>query len=71
MNSYSADVLVPVFTFLVMMTSLCPTFGGSNPGMRAELTHTVKEELSLICGYETMSRPSAFASVAVRCIPVY
>ncbi|TXG66683.1 hypothetical protein EZV62_007958 [Acer yangbiense] len=44
--------------------SLCPTFGGSNPGMRAELIHSLKEELSLIYGYTFMTHPSAFASVS-------
>ncbi|KAK1404861.1 hypothetical protein POM88_004466 [Heracleum sosnowskyi] len=29
--------------------SLNPTFGGSNPGARAEIVHSVREELSLIC----------------------
>ncbi|KAL3508789.1 hypothetical protein ACH5RR_028190 [Cinchona calisaya] len=45
--------------------SLCPTFGGSNPGLRAELTHSLKEELSLICGCALVARPSAFASVSL------
>ncbi|KAI9185754.1 hypothetical protein LWI28_010382 [Acer negundo] len=44
--------------------SLCPTLGGSNPGMRAELIHSLKEELSLIYGYTFMTHPSAFASVS-------
>ncbi|KAK2638690.1 hypothetical protein Ddye_026485 [Dipteronia dyeriana] len=44
--------------------SLCPTFGGSNPGMRAELIHSLKEELSLIYGYTFMTHPSAFASIS-------
>ncbi|KAE9585124.1 hypothetical protein Lalb_Chr25g0285681 [Lupinus albus] len=45
--------------------SLCPTFGGSNPGLRTELIHSVKEKLSLICGCAFMSHPSAFASVSL------
>ncbi|XP_044463521.1 uncharacterized protein LOC123194394 [Mangifera indica] len=45
--------------------SLCPTFGGSNPGLRAELIHSLKEELSLIYGYTSMTYPSAFASVSI------
>ncbi|XP_027062129.1 uncharacterized protein [Coffea arabica] len=45
--------------------SLCPTFGGSNPGLRAEFTHSLKEELSLICGCALVDRPSAFASVSL------
>ncbi|KAL3503081.1 hypothetical protein ACH5RR_037530 [Cinchona calisaya] len=45
--------------------SLCPTFGGSNPGLQAELAHSLKEELSLICGCALLVRPSAFASVSL------
>ncbi|GFP78681.1 hypothetical protein PHJA_000011700 [Phtheirospermum japonicum] len=45
--------------------SLCPTFGGSCPGLRMELTHSLKEELNLICGCSLVTHPSAFASVAV------
>ncbi|OMO74734.1 hypothetical protein CCACVL1_16493 [Corchorus capsularis] len=44
--------------------SLCPTFGGSNPGLRAEAIHTVKENLNLICGCALVAHPSAFASVS-------
>ncbi|KAK2993425.1 hypothetical protein RJ640_004299 [Escallonia rubra] len=45
--------------------SLYPTYGGGNPGLRAELIHSVKEELSLICGCALMTHPSAFASVSL------
>ncbi|CAB4277288.1 unnamed protein product [Prunus armeniaca] len=45
--------------------SLCPTFGGSNPGLRAELIHSVKEELNLICGCAFTPHPSVFASISV------
>ncbi|KAF7836624.1 epstein-barr nuclear antigen [Senna tora] len=45
--------------------SVCPTFGGSNPGWRAELIHSVKEQLSLICGCAFMTYPSAFASISI------
>ncbi|ESW21539.1 hypothetical protein PHAVU_005G079200 [Phaseolus vulgaris] len=45
--------------------SLCPTLGGSNPGLRAELIHSVKEKLNLICGCAFMTYPSAFASVSI------
>ncbi|CAL5390988.1 unnamed protein product [Camellia sinensis] len=45
--------------------SVCPTFGGSNPGLQAELIHSVNEELSLICGCAFMSHPSAFASLSL------
>lgn len=49
------------------MVSVCPTFGGNNPGLRAELIHSVKEQLSLICGCALTTYPSAFASVSVSC----
>ncbi|KAI5411567.1 uncharacterized protein LOC127086155 [Lathyrus oleraceus] len=45
--------------------SVCPTFGGSNPGVRTELIHLVKEQLSLICGCALTTYPSAFASVSI------
>ncbi|GMY33559.1 epstein-barr nuclear antigen [Fagus crenata] len=45
--------------------SLCPTFGGSNPGLRAELIHSVKEQLSLILGCAFVTHPSAFASISL------
>ncbi|CAA0808720.1 Unknown protein [Striga hermonthica] len=45
--------------------SLCPTFGGSCPGLRMELTHSLKEEVNLICGCAFVTHPSAFASVSV------
>ncbi|KAL7186168.1 hypothetical protein ACSBR2_028006 [Camellia fascicularis] len=45
--------------------SVCPTYGGSNPGLQAELIHSVNEELNLICGCAFMAHPSAFASLSV------
>lgn len=45
--------------------SLSPTFGGSDPGLKAELIHSVKEQLSLIYGCSYSTYPSAFASVSV------
>ncbi|KAG8364835.1 hypothetical protein BUALT_Bualt18G0039900 [Buddleja alternifolia] len=45
--------------------SFCPTFGGSSPGLRMELTHSLKEELNLICGCALVTHPSAFASISV------
>ncbi|XP_057958274.1 uncharacterized protein LOC131151093 [Malania oleifera] len=45
--------------------SVSPTFGGSSPGLRAELIHSVKEQLSLICGCALMAYPSAFASISI------
>lgn len=47
------------------MVSLNPTFGGSNPGLRAELIHSVKENLNLICGYSLATHPSTYASISV------
>lgn len=47
------------------LVSVCPTFGGSNPGLRAELIHSVNEDLSLICGCAYTIHPSAFASISV------
>ncbi|WCJ32318.1 hypothetical protein M5689_013751 [Euphorbia peplus] len=44
--------------------SLCPTFGGSNPGTRAELIHSVNEQLNLICGCAFTAQPSVFASLS-------
>ncbi|XP_071730092.1 uncharacterized protein [Rutidosis leptorrhynchoides] len=45
--------------------SLHPTIGGSNPGVKAEVVHSVKEDLNLIGGCSFTSHPSAFASVSV------
>ncbi|KAK4744512.1 hypothetical protein SAY87_010824 [Trapa incisa] len=48
-----------------LQLSVCPTFGGSTPGVHAELIHYIKEDLNLICGCAFMAHPSAFASVAI------
>lgn len=45
--------------------SLSPTIGGSNPGLRAELIHSLKEEVSVICGCALATHPSAFASISL------
>ncbi|CAL0303726.1 unnamed protein product [Lupinus luteus] len=45
--------------------SVCPTFGGSNPGLRAELIHSAKEKLNLSCGCALTAYPSAFASISI------
>lgn len=45
--------------------SVNPTFGGINPGLRAEFIHAAKEQLSLICGCSFMGHPAAFASISV------
>ncbi|KAK9109643.1 hypothetical protein Sjap_017703 [Stephania japonica] len=53
------------------MVSICPTFGGSDPGFRAEVIHSMNEKLSLICGCSCTSHPSAFESVFVVYGDVY
>lgn len=50
---------------LFFFFSLCPTFGGSCPGVRMEATHSVKEALNLSCGCALATHPSAFASISV------
>ncbi|XP_010542325.1 PREDICTED: uncharacterized protein LOC104815577 [Tarenaya hassleriana] len=44
--------------------SVCPTFGGSNPGTKAEVVHSVSDDLNLICGCTFTAHPSAFASIS-------
>ena len=63
-HMFSPDSLFLLFYNLV---SVCPSFGGSNPGLRAEIIRSVKEKLSLICGCAFTMHPSAFASVSVSC----
>ncbi|RVW42857.1 hypothetical protein CK203_083023 [Vitis vinifera] len=38
--------------------SVCPTFGGTNPGLRAELIHSVNEDLRIF-GFLIVSYPTA------------
>ncbi|KAF5814736.1 hypothetical protein HanRHA438_Chr03g0126381 [Helianthus annuus] len=45
--------------------SLHPTFGGNNPGLKAEIVQSVNEEMNLIGGCSLTSHPSAFASVSL------
>ncbi|KAI3497180.1 hypothetical protein L1887_39606 [Cichorium endivia] len=45
--------------------SLHPTIGGTNPGVKAEVVHSVNEDLNLIGGCSLASHPSAFASLSV------
>ncbi|PIN06305.1 hypothetical protein CDL12_21145 [Handroanthus impetiginosus] len=40
--------------------SLCPTFGGSCPGLWMELTHSIKNELNLTCGGALTSYDTSF-----------
>ena len=52
------------------MNSVCPTFGGSRPGVSTELVHSVSEEASVACGYSHTASPSAYASVSVSSFAV-
>ncbi|KMT13258.1 hypothetical protein BVRB_4g085200 [Beta vulgaris subsp. vulgaris] len=45
--------------------SLSPTFGGNDPGLRAELVHSVKDKLNLIYGCSYSTYPTAFASASL------
>lgn len=45
--------------------SVCPTFGGSDPGIRAEFVHSLKEVLSVMCGFSCSRHPSAFTALSV------
>lgn len=70
----SITTLISVFSDLVYLFpwvfilyfSISPTLGGSDPGIRAEIIHSLREKVSLICGYACTVHPSAYASVAVR-----
>ena len=46
-------------------TSVCPTFGGSDPGIHAEFVHSLKEELNVMCGFSCSRHPSAFTALSV------
>ncbi|CAN6341286.1 unnamed protein product [Urochloa humidicola] len=48
-----------------IQVSVCPTFGGSDPGIRAEFVHSLKEELNVMCGFSCSRHPSAFTSVSL------
>ncbi|KAJ1285236.1 hypothetical protein BS78_03G264500 [Paspalum vaginatum] len=48
-----------------VQVSVCPTFGGSDPGVRAEVVHSLKEELNLMCGLSCSRHPSAFTALAI------
>jgi len=45
--------------------SVCPTFGGSDPGIRTEFVHSLKDELSVMCGFSCSRHPSAFTSLSL------
>ncbi|KAG8081601.1 hypothetical protein GUJ93_ZPchr0286g2804 [Zizania palustris] len=48
-----------------IQVSVCPTFGGSDPGIRAEFVHSLKEELNVMCGFSCSRHPSAFTAVSL------
>ncbi|KAL6615992.1 hypothetical protein ACP70R_038262 [Stipagrostis hirtigluma subsp. patula] len=48
-----------------VQVSVCPTFGGSDPGVRAEVVHSLKEELNLMCGLSCSRHPSAFTALSI------
>ncbi|GJM93246.1 hypothetical protein PR202_ga09790 [Eleusine coracana subsp. coracana] len=48
-----------------VQVSVCPTFGGNDPGVRAEVAHSLKEELNLMCGLSCSRHPSAFTALAI------
>ncbi|XP_078431206.1 uncharacterized protein LOC144703011 [Wolffia australiana] len=45
--------------------SVCPTFGGSNPGLQTEVIHSLEENISLVLGHFCATHPSAYASIAL------
>ncbi|CAA7013864.1 unnamed protein product [Microthlaspi erraticum] len=44
--------------------SVCSTFGGSNPGMKTEVIHSLNDNINMICGCAMTAHPSAFASLS-------
>ncbi|CAD6230013.1 unnamed protein product [Miscanthus lutarioriparius] len=48
-----------------IQVSVCPTFGGSDPGVRAEVVHSLKEELNLMCGLSCSRHPSAYTALSI------
>ncbi|KAL6851739.1 hypothetical protein ACP4OV_020303 [Aristida adscensionis] len=48
-----------------IQVSACPTFGGSDPGVRAEFVHSLKEELNVMCGFSCSRHPSAFTALSL------
>ncbi|XP_010500988.1 PREDICTED: uncharacterized protein LOC104778279 [Camelina sativa] len=44
--------------------SMCSTFGGSNPGVRTEVIHSLNDNINMICGCAFAAHPSTFASVS-------
>ncbi|WVZ99359.1 hypothetical protein U9M48_044680 [Paspalum notatum var. saurae] len=48
-----------------IQVSVCPTFGGSDPGIRTEFVHSLKEELNVMCGFSCSRHPSAFTALSL------
>ncbi|XP_052166125.1 uncharacterized protein LOC127782885 [Oryza glaberrima] len=48
-----------------VQVSLCPTFGGNDPGVRAEVIHSLKDELNVMCGLSCSRHPSAFTALSI------
>ncbi|KAL6618889.1 hypothetical protein ACP70R_034028 [Stipagrostis hirtigluma subsp. patula] len=48
-----------------IQVSVCPTFGGNDPGIRAEFVHSLKEELNVMCGFSCSRHPSAFTALSL------
>lgn len=48
-----------------IQVSVCPTIGGNDPGIRAEVVHSLKEELSLTYGLSCSRHPLAFTSLSL------
>uniref|UniRef100_A0A0E0DX33 Uncharacterized protein n=1 Tax=Oryza meridionalis TaxID=40149 RepID=A0A0E0DX33_9ORYZ len=48
-----------------MIHNICPTFGGSRPGLSMELIHSVNENTGVVCGYSHTVSPSAYASISI------
>uniref|UniRef100_A0A0D9WM10 Uncharacterized protein n=1 Tax=Leersia perrieri TaxID=77586 RepID=A0A0D9WM10_9ORYZ len=44
---------------------ICPTFGGSRPGLSMELIHSVNENAGFVCGYSHTASPYAYASISI------
>nr|CAB3464637.1 unnamed protein product [Digitaria exilis] len=48
-----------------IQVSVCSTFGGSDPGIRTEFVHSLKEEVNVMCGFSCSRHPSAFTALSV------
>ncbi|KAG6756363.1 hypothetical protein POTOM_039791 [Populus tomentosa] len=62
---YIVSFCIAGYPAVPFVACLCPTFGGSNPGLHAELIHSVNDHLNLICGCAATMHPSAFASLSI------